>query len=84
MKLAWKNRKHIKARIRCVVSFILVPFPTHRQQVPSCLVTVLIMLAYISYVGQLTQILSVCGGSLTQIYGCMQHFIAVGDFDPDL
>ena len=43
IKLAWKKRKHIKARIRHVVSFfvfyqanlILVPFPTHRQQVPS-------------------------------------------------
>ena len=42
MKLAWKKRKHIKARIRCVVSFfvfcqanlILVPFSAHCQQVP--------------------------------------------------
>ena len=43
MKLASKKRKHISVRIRCVVSFfvfcqanlILVPFPAHRQQVPS-------------------------------------------------
>ena len=43
MKLAWKKRKHIKAKIRCVVSFfvfcqanfILVPFPAHRQHVRS-------------------------------------------------
>ena len=43
MKLARKERKHIKGRIRSVVSFfvffqanlILAPFPTHRQQVPS-------------------------------------------------
>ena len=43
MKLAWKKRKPIKTRMRCVVSFLvfcqenlfLVPFPAHRQQVPS-------------------------------------------------
>ena len=43
MKLTWEKRKHVKASIRCVVSFfvfcqailILVPFPAHRQQVPS-------------------------------------------------